>query len=104
MPTHIVEGDFEDHFPESADVFPTVEDNENYLDAVIFNKFRERLLAVENYLITYRVNIETEGGLGGLGISVPVSNVAANSQEGITGEGVGLGGAIMGQTVGSSVS
>jgi len=104
MPEHLTEGDFEENFPAAEDVFPTVQDNENYLDAIVFNKLSAGIVSVEDYLITYKANIESEPGMGGLGISAPVSTVAENKTLGLGGAGVGLASGILGQTLGYSVA
>lgn len=61
---HFEEADFEANFPTSADVFPTAQDNVNYLDAVLFNYLATSILAIEAYLIEYKENIESAGTIG----------------------------------------
>jgi hypothetical protein len=60
MPTHFEGADFEQNFPDAADLFPEAVDNENYLDAIFFNSLAASLLAIEGYLITWKANIEAE--------------------------------------------
>lgn len=77
MPTHFTEGDFEQNFPTSEDVFPNAQDNENFLDAIFLNSLAGSLLAVEGYLITHKGTIEEveqnsfTGAEGSLSFAVP---------------------------------
>lgn len=61
---HFEDEDFEANFPAASDVFPTAQDNVNYLDAVLFNYLATAILAIEDYLILYKENIESAGAVG----------------------------------------
>lgn len=94
MPTHITEDDFEKNFPASSDVLPTLVDKENYIDAVTLNALGDSILAVEDYLITYKTNIE--GGGGGI---QPAATVGAVNETPETAAGVAADMASMMKTI-----
>ena len=76
-PTHLTEGDYEKLFPAAPDEFPTVVDDQHYIDAWMMNTIFNSLLTTEQYLITHQANIEAPigddiiGEEGSLEISIP---------------------------------
>jgi len=58
MPTHFDQEDFEQNFPDNVDTFPTAIDHENYVDAILINSLINSIYAIEEYLITWKNNIE----------------------------------------------
>lgn len=83
MPIHFDPGEFEHNFPTSADVFPTAEDNEDFIDAILFNSLMASIDAIEGYLILWKENIEMEsmesfeGSEGLLSFPVPAGRYAS---------------------------
>jgi hypothetical protein len=77
VPVHLIEGDYPKEFPSDLDSFPTVLDNEHYIDAWLLNSAFSSLSAIEGYLIGWRGNIERplgtdiEGYNGVLDIPIP---------------------------------
>ena len=68
IPTHLNEGDYAKAFPPALDEFPTLVNEEHYIDAWHLNTIFNSLLATEQYLITYQGNIEAPIGDDILGI------------------------------------
>ncbi|TRZ85017.1 hypothetical protein D4R89_12945 [bacterium] len=68
VPTHLSEGDYLKAFPPNLDAFPTVINEEHYIDAWILNSVFNSLLATEQYLITWKENIEADLGGDVLGV------------------------------------
>jgi hypothetical protein len=62
VPTHLTESDYEKKFPPVLDEFPTVTNEEHYIDAWLLNSVFNSLLATEQYLIDYKLNIEAALG------------------------------------------
>ena len=62
VPTHLTEGDYPKNFPPNLDQFPTVINEEHYIDAWLLNSVFNSLLATEQYLIDYKLNIEAAIG------------------------------------------
>ncbi len=58
VPTHLVEGDFLKSFPADVDEFPTVTNEENYIDAWLLNSAFNSLTEIETYLLAHRDAIE----------------------------------------------
>lgn len=52
------DADFVLNFPDSADTVPTFEDGTDILQALVFMKLNACLMGIENYLITFKENIE----------------------------------------------
>ena len=82
-PTHLTEGDYSKLFPVAADEFPTVINEEHYIDAWILNSVFNSLLATEQYLIEHKENIEAAiggdvlGDDGQLEINIPPARYPA---------------------------
>ena len=74
---HLIEGDYPKEFPPGLDEFPTVIDEEHFIDAWMLNSVYNSLLALEQYLLNYKENIEAPlgndiiGEDGQLLISIP---------------------------------
>lgn len=62
IPTHLIEDNYPKAFPPELDEFPTVTNEEHYIDAWIFNTVFNSLLEIEQYLIDYRDRIEAPLG------------------------------------------
>ena len=62
VPTHLTEGDYPKDFPPNLDQFPSVINEEHYIDAWLLNSVFNSLLATEQYLIDYKANIEAPLG------------------------------------------
>lgn len=60
--THLTEGDYDKLFPDDVDEFPTVTNEEHYIDAWLLNTAFSSLLELENYIIAYRATIEAPIG------------------------------------------
>ena len=75
--THLIEGNYPKAFPPNLDQFPTVINEEHYIDAWLLNSVFNSLIATEQYLIEYKDNIEAPlggdivGADGQLEISIP---------------------------------
>jgi len=67
IPTHLTDTDYDKNFPPDLDEFPTVINEQHYIDAWILNTVFNSLLAVEQYLIDYKDNIEAALGEDVLG-------------------------------------
>lgn len=82
-PAHLIEGDYPKAFPMAIDAFPTVTNEEHYIDAWMLNSVFNSLLAAEQYLIEYKDNIEAPVGEdilgedGQLEISIPPARYPA---------------------------
>ncbi|TSA45876.1 hypothetical protein D4R52_01615 [bacterium] len=59
IPTHLIESAYPKAFPPTLDQFPTVINEEHYIDAWILNSAFNSLLAIEQYLINRVGLIET---------------------------------------------
>ena len=68
IPTHLNEGDYPKAFPPALDEFPTLVNEEHYIDAWHLNTIFNSLLATEQYLIDHLGNIEAPLGDDVLGI------------------------------------
>jgi hypothetical protein len=68
VPTHLTEGDYPKDFPPNLYQFPTVINEEHYIDAWLLNSVFNSLLATEQYLIDYKANIEADLGDDIIGI------------------------------------
>ena len=68
IPTHLNEGDYPKAFPPALDEFPTLVNEEHYIDAWHLNTIFNSLLATEQYLIDHQGNIEAPLGDDVLGI------------------------------------
>jgi len=79
VPTHLTEGDFAKLFPLALDEFPTVINEEHYIDAWLLNSVFSSLLITEQYLLDHKQNIEAPAGAdvigddGQLEISIPAA-------------------------------
>jgi len=77
VPTHLTEGDYDKFFPAALDEFPTVIDEQHYIDAWLLNSVFNSLLITEQYLLNHKSNIEAPlgediiGADGELEISIP---------------------------------
>jgi len=67
IPTHLLEGNYPKAFPPDLDSFPTVTNEEHYIDAWLLNTVFNSLLATEQYLIDHKDNIEAPLGDNVLG-------------------------------------
>ena len=76
MPTHLDPADFEQNFPTSEDVFPEAVDNDNYIDALLFNSLAASIEAIESYLILWKTSIES--AFTALIIAAPALTLNAN--------------------------
>ena len=82
-PIHIDEADYTKNFPPDLDEFPSVENDEHYIDAWLLNTVFNSLLATEQYLIDNKANIEAPLGDDILGIegnpeiSIPAARYTA---------------------------
>ena len=76
MTVHLIEGNFDKNFPTAADEFPTPIDDVNFIDAWLFNTAFNSLIEIEEYLITYKANIEAAFGDNVMGdnadLSIPI--------------------------------
>lgn len=68
IPTHLEEGDYSKNFPPAIDEFPTIINEQYYIDAWLLNSPFDSLLAIEQYLIDHRASIEASLGSDVLGI------------------------------------
>ena len=68
VPTHLNEGDYPKAFPPGLDEFPSLVNEEHYIDAWHLNTIFNSLLATEQYLIDHQGNIEAPLGDDVLGI------------------------------------
>ena len=59
IPAHLIEGNYPKAFPPDLDAFPTVTNEEHYIDAWILNSVFNSLLSIEQFLLAY------PGGGGG---------------------------------------
>jgi len=77
---HIQEGDYSKNFPPAMDNFPTVINEQHYIDAWLLNTVFNSILAMETYLIAFRENIEAAPGSdiispeGALLVDIPAAN------------------------------
>lgn len=62
VPTHLAEGDYAKSFPADVDEFPTVIDEEHYIDAWLLNSAFNSILDVEEYILLHRDAIESPVG------------------------------------------
>ena len=53
LPTHLAESDYTKLFPAAVDEFPTVINEEHYIDAWIINSAFDSLLATEQYMLDH---------------------------------------------------
>ena len=77
VPTHLTEGDYDKLFPDDVDQFPTVINEQHYIDAWLLNTVFSSLLITEQYLLNHKDNIEASigndiiGADGQLEIEIP---------------------------------
>ena len=62
IPTHLKESDYKKYFPDTEDEFPSVTNEEHYIDAWLINTAFNSILEVEEYLLQYKANIEAPIG------------------------------------------
>jgi len=62
IPQHLAEGNYSKNFPPALDEFPTVINEQHYIDAWLLNSPFNSILALEQYLIDHRENIEAAIG------------------------------------------
>lgn len=62
IPTHLIESNYDKNFPAAVDEFPTVINEEHYIDAWLLNSVFNSLIETEEYLLTYKDNIESPLG------------------------------------------
>ena len=76
VPTHLTEGDYAKNFPESSDEFPSVTNEEHYIDAWLLNTVFNSILVMQAYLIEHIANIEAPVGADFMGddgqLEIPV--------------------------------
>mgnify|MGYP001199786711 FL=1 len=79
VPTHLTEANYDKLFPVALDEFPTVINEEHYIDAWLLNSVFSSLLITEQYLLDHKANIEAPAGAdvvgddGQLEISIPAA-------------------------------
>jgi hypothetical protein len=77
VPIHLTEGDYDKLFPDDVDQFPTVINEQHYIDAWLLNTVFSSLLITEQYLLDHKGNIESAigadiiGADGQLEIEIP---------------------------------
>ncbi len=83
MAVHLIEGNFDKNFPVATDEFPIAVDDVNFIDAWLFNTAFNSLTEIEEYLITFKANIEAPlgddvlGNDGALAVSIPAARYPA---------------------------
>ena len=79
IPSHLTESDYSKTFPTALDEFPTVIDEQHYIDAWLLNSVFDSLLITEQYLLDHKANIESPLGAdvigdgGQLEMSIPAA-------------------------------
>jgi len=68
IPTHLNESDYQKPFPADVDQFPTVINEQHYIDAWLINSAFNSLLAIEQFLLQYQSRIEAPDGQDVLGL------------------------------------
>ena len=58
LPVHLTEADYQKLFPQGVDEFPSVINEQHYIDAWLLNTAFASLEEIETYLLTYQANIE----------------------------------------------
>ena len=58
LPVHLTEADYQKLFPTGVDEFPSVVNEQHYIDAWLLNTAFASLEEIETYLLTYQENIE----------------------------------------------
>ena len=77
--THLIAGNYPKAFPPALDSFPTVTNEEHYIDAWILNSVFNSLLAIEQFLLDYTAFLsitagdDVIGNEGSLIISIPAA-------------------------------
>ena len=62
IPTHLKESDYKKYFPDTEDEFPSVTNEEHYIDAWLINTAFNSIIEVEEYLLQHKANIEAPIG------------------------------------------
>jgi hypothetical protein len=68
MVDHLIESNYSKNFPDAADEFPSPANNENYIDAWLFQTAFQSIVEIEEYLIEFRETIEATLGDNLLGV------------------------------------